>query len=143
MATTTAAARADGRRESASPPAARSMGRILGMLALVVGAIVFLFPFYYMVIGALQREPQTDLAGAFPNPANLTLRQLLPRSTRRSTCARTLAQLRRSSPAASCCRRSSSGCWPATRWPSCTSAAARVLFTVMLLILVAAVPAAS
>ena len=43
------------------------------MLALVVGAFVFLFPFYYMVIGSLQREPQTDLAGAFPNPANLTL----------------------------------------------------------------------
>jgi multiple sugar transport system permease protein len=43
------------------------------MLALLVGAVVFLFPFYYMVIGSLQREPQTDLAGAFPNPANLTL----------------------------------------------------------------------
>jgi multiple sugar transport system permease protein len=27
-----------------------------------------------MVIGALQREPNSDLSGAFPNPANLTLR---------------------------------------------------------------------
>jgi multiple sugar transport system permease protein len=26
-----------------------------------------------MVIGALQREPNTDISGAFPNPANLTL----------------------------------------------------------------------
>ena len=33
---------------------------------------MFLFPFYYMVIGSLQREPHTDIAGAFPNPANLT-----------------------------------------------------------------------
>jgi multiple sugar transport system permease protein len=37
---------------------------------------VFLFPFYYMVIGALQREPNSDLSGAFPNPANLTLDNL-------------------------------------------------------------------
>jgi multiple sugar transport system permease protein len=36
--------------------------------------VVFLFPFYYMVIGALQSEPNSDLSGAFPNPANLTLR---------------------------------------------------------------------
>jgi multiple sugar transport system permease protein len=34
---------------------------------------VFLFPFYYMVVGALQREPNAGIAGAFPNPANLTL----------------------------------------------------------------------
>ena len=58
----------------AHEPARRgSVGRALGMVALVLGAIVFLFPFYYMVIGALQREPRTDIAGAFPDPANLTL----------------------------------------------------------------------
>ncbi len=34
--------------------------------ALVVGALVFLFPFYYMVIGSLQRKPDTSLKGAFP-----------------------------------------------------------------------------
>jgi multiple sugar transport system permease protein len=39
----------------------------------VLGALIFLFPFYYMVVGALQREPKTDITGAFPNPANLTL----------------------------------------------------------------------
>ena len=37
---------------------------------------MFLFPFYYMVIGALQREPNSDVSGAFPNPANLTLENL-------------------------------------------------------------------
>ena len=41
-----------------------------------MGALVFLFPFYYMVIGALQREPNSGVSGAFPNPANLTLDNL-------------------------------------------------------------------
>ena len=46
----------------------------VGVRALVLGlgALAFLFPFYYMVIGSLQRTPDTSPAGAFPNPANLT-----------------------------------------------------------------------
>ena len=73
MATTVAAPRVS--TATAQKPARHwSVGRVLGILALVIGAIVFLFPFYYMVIGALQREPNSDLSGAFPNPANLTLR---------------------------------------------------------------------
>jgi multiple sugar transport system permease protein len=36
------------------------------MVALVVGAAVFLFPFYYMLIGSLQSESDTSLKGAFP-----------------------------------------------------------------------------
>jgi len=35
-------------------------------VALVIGAVVFLFPFYYMVIGSLQEEPDTSIAGAIP-----------------------------------------------------------------------------
>jgi multiple sugar transport system permease protein len=50
-----------------------SWGRLAGLGVLVLGALIFLFPFYYMVVGALQREPKTDITGAFPNPANLTL----------------------------------------------------------------------
>lgn len=50
-----------------------SWGRVAGLVVLVLGAVAFLFPFYYMVVGALQRTPQTDISGAFPNPANLTL----------------------------------------------------------------------
>lgn len=46
---------------------------ILRGIVLAVGAFVFLFPFYYMVIGSLQESPDPSLAGAFPNPANLTL----------------------------------------------------------------------
>jgi multiple sugar transport system permease protein len=36
------------------------------ILVLTLGALVFLFPFYYMLIGSLQTNPDTSLAGAFP-----------------------------------------------------------------------------
>lgn len=36
------------------------------MVVLVIGAIAFLFPFYYMVIGSLQAKPDTSIAGAIP-----------------------------------------------------------------------------
>jgi len=36
------------------------------IVILVIGAIVFLFPFYYMVIGSLQPTPDTSIAGAIP-----------------------------------------------------------------------------
>jgi multiple sugar transport system permease protein len=45
---------------------------ILRYVVLFVGALIFLFPFYYMVIGSLQTEPDSTVAGAFPNPANIT-----------------------------------------------------------------------
>ncbi|ALV43906.1 sugar ABC transporter permease [Pseudarthrobacter sulfonivorans] len=41
-------------------------------ILLGVGAFVFLFPFYYMLIGSLQTAPDTSIFGAFPNPANIT-----------------------------------------------------------------------
>jgi multiple sugar transport system permease protein len=39
--------------------------RWLSMLVLLLGALVFLFPFYYMVVGSLQSELDTSLGGAF------------------------------------------------------------------------------
>ena len=42
-------------------------GTVLGL-----GAVIFLFPFYYMVIGSLQTAPDTSLGGIFPKPGNLT-----------------------------------------------------------------------
>jgi multiple sugar transport system permease protein len=46
---------------------------VLRGLVLGLGAVAFLFPFYYMVIGSMQREPDQTIGGAFPDPANLTL----------------------------------------------------------------------
>jgi ABC-type glycerol-3-phosphate transport system permease component len=57
-----------------SSPRRLSRGQaVLQGIVLAIGAIAFLFPFYYMVIGSLQAAPDTTIAGAFPNPANLTL----------------------------------------------------------------------
>src|SRR3954463_14850934 len=44
----------------------------LRILALALGALAFLFPFYYMLIGSLQSEPDTSPKGALPT-GNLTL----------------------------------------------------------------------
>src|SRR4029450_2054183 len=65
------------RARPTAPPSRRSRRRLWPLLGLTVGALVFLFPFYYMVIGALQREPNSSISGAFPNPANLTLDNLV------------------------------------------------------------------
>jgi multiple sugar transport system permease protein len=39
---------------------------LLRFAVLFAGALMFLFPFYYMLIGSLQSEPDTSVAGAFP-----------------------------------------------------------------------------
>lgn len=46
---------------------------IWSKIALLIGAFAFLFPFYYMIIGSLQKEPDSSPSGAFPNPGNLSL----------------------------------------------------------------------
>ena len=45
---------------------------VLRGVVLGLGALAFLFPFYYMVIGSLQVSPDQTVAGAFPRPGNLT-----------------------------------------------------------------------
>src|SRR3954453_3460846 len=47
--------------------------RRVRIVVLLLGAVAFLFPFYYMLIGSLQEKPDTGLSGAFPKPSNLTL----------------------------------------------------------------------
>lgn len=42
-------------------------------LVLSLGAVFFLFPFYYMLVGSLQTKVDPTIAGAFPNPANLSM----------------------------------------------------------------------
>ncbi|MFG6502896.1 carbohydrate ABC transporter permease [Microbacterium sp. P05] len=53
------------------------MRRVLGSkvalyVVLSLGALAFLFPFYYMIVASLQTNSDPSIAGAFPNPANLT-----------------------------------------------------------------------
>jgi multiple sugar transport system permease protein len=58
----------------ARPKAAsvRKPRRVLRLAVLFAGALLFVFPFYYMLIGSLQAEPDTSAAGALPAPGNLT-----------------------------------------------------------------------
>jgi multiple sugar transport system permease protein len=42
------------------------MNRILRYLLLFLGALLFVFPFYYMLISSFQAEPQTTLGGVLP-----------------------------------------------------------------------------
>ncbi|NLP84104.1 carbohydrate ABC transporter permease [Microbacterium sp. CFH 90308] len=52
----------------------RALGSKVALyVVLSLGALAFLFPFYYMVIGSLQTDVDTTVAGAFPDPSNLTL----------------------------------------------------------------------
>jgi multiple sugar transport system permease protein len=72
--TTTASTRATtAQRDVAAPRRSGRAHHALRFVLLLVGAFVFLFPFYYMLIGSLQAEPNTSPAGAFPEPGNLTL----------------------------------------------------------------------
>ena len=72
MTTDVAAPPTGGRRttEHAARPRTRSIG---SRIALLIGAFAFLFPFYYMIIGSLQKEPDASPSGAFPDPSNLSL----------------------------------------------------------------------
>jgi multiple sugar transport system permease protein len=62
----------------AAPPAAsaarprprRSWWRLA---ALFIGALAFLFPFYYMIIGSLQKTSDPSLSGVVPQPGNISL----------------------------------------------------------------------
>jgi multiple sugar transport system permease protein len=47
-------------------------GTVLRTVFLVLGAVAFLFPFYYMLIGSLQAEPDSTPSGLLPRD-NLTL----------------------------------------------------------------------
>ncbi|WP_345481084.1 carbohydrate ABC transporter permease [Amnibacterium soli] len=68
---------------SGAPTTSRPAGRrstgwtrtqtVLRGAVLAIGAVAFLFPFYYMVIGSLQKKPDQTLSGLIPDPSNLTL----------------------------------------------------------------------
>jgi multiple sugar transport system permease protein len=60
------------RTTARGPGSSRPGRRIWSTTALFLGALVFLFPFYYMIVGSLQKKPDTSLKGAFPT-GGLTL----------------------------------------------------------------------
>jgi multiple sugar transport system permease protein len=60
-------------RRSRNPNAAGRGRKVLLYVVLALGAFVFLFPFYYMLVGSLQTRVDPSVAGVFPNPANLTV----------------------------------------------------------------------
>jgi multiple sugar transport system permease protein len=43
------------------------------LIALSLGALVFLFPFYYMILGSLQVKSDARIVGLIPRPNNLTM----------------------------------------------------------------------
>ncbi|WP_037409893.1 carbohydrate ABC transporter permease [Candidatus Solirubrobacter pratensis] len=64
---------ATARSRAKARPRRGTRGRAVRLLVLFAGALLFLFPFYYMLIGSLQAEPDTGIGGAWPDPGNLTL----------------------------------------------------------------------
>ena len=46
--------------------------RPVRLLVLLLGSAVFLFPFYYMVVGSLQKTPDSTLGGAVPHAGGTT-----------------------------------------------------------------------
>ena len=71
MMATSTASEPVGARDARRRPAARVLAAVRFVL-LVVGALVALVPFYYMIIGALQTKRDTSLIGLLPLPGNLT-----------------------------------------------------------------------
>ena len=61
--------------EPARTPTAGRRGRRTWprLIPLLIGAVIFLFPFYYMVVTALQKSPNPGISGAFPSPSSLSL----------------------------------------------------------------------
>jgi multiple sugar transport system permease protein len=56
----------------ATTPQAKPARRFGRLLVLIAGAVVFLFPFYYMLVGSLQTHLDSSLSGALPHPGNLS-----------------------------------------------------------------------
>jgi ABC-type glycerol-3-phosphate transport system permease component len=59
------------RRRNSDPRMSRAQTILRGVV-LGIGAIAFLFPFYYMIIGSLQTKLDSTVGGLLPNPANLS-----------------------------------------------------------------------
>src|SRR6478672_7948221 len=56
------------------PPSDETPHNRIRVLVLALGAVLFLFPFYYMVIGSFQAVADKSLSGVLPHPDNLTVK---------------------------------------------------------------------
>ena len=97
------------------PPSTDARGTLRDDRSLVLGALVFLFPFYYMVVGSFQAEPEPSLGGSFPT-GGPDAAQLRPDRHARSTCCATLANSGIFTGGVLLCTWSSASS-PATPWP--------------------------
>ncbi|MGH9117939.1 MAG: carbohydrate ABC transporter permease [Acidimicrobiales bacterium] len=73
MATETASAPTTTAARGPQQRAARDRGPVR-LVLLIAGAFLFIFPFYYMLIGSLQEDVNSGLSGALPDPSNLTFK---------------------------------------------------------------------
>jgi multiple sugar transport system permease protein len=71
--TTTEAAATTGGAPESIPGVRRTRRSPWRVVVLILGAVLFLFPFYYMIVGSLQKNPDTSLRGVIPWPGNLAL----------------------------------------------------------------------
>jgi ABC-type glycerol-3-phosphate transport system permease component len=69
---TSARPRRPSRRVRDSDPRMSRGQTVLRGVILAIGAVAFLFPFYYMIIGSLQTKLDNTAAGLLPNPANIS-----------------------------------------------------------------------
>jgi len=56
----------------ATPPVETPKSNRLRVLVLSIGAVAFVFPFYYMVIGSFQAVADKSVSGILPHPDNMT-----------------------------------------------------------------------
>jgi ABC-type glycerol-3-phosphate transport system permease component len=59
------------RRKNSDPRMSRGQTILRGVV-LAIGAVAFIFPFYYMIIGSLQTKLDSTVGGLLPNPANIS-----------------------------------------------------------------------
>ena len=71
MSTTATKAPTDTAPEFESRPETPPRNRVR-VLVLAIGAVAFLFPFYYMVIGSFQAVADKSVSGILPHPDNMT-----------------------------------------------------------------------
>ena len=61
-----AAPKDDTRAVPVPEPRGFGWGTLVRYVVLALGAVVFLFPFYYMLVGSFQKKSDTSIGGAFP-----------------------------------------------------------------------------